>query len=157
MQDIKQNLADAVREARTKLGLSQEQLAEILGFDSRTILNIENGRGNPKFENLCALIRYLNLTENKIFYPDRKEPRPNHERLLALLDDCTEQEAEELIPAIRYLLTLMRHQNNPPFQKNQSNPCKDIGFPSLILLKAESIIVCVYIFTDSAFTTASSI
>lgn len=25
MQDIKQNLADAVREARTKLGLSQEQ------------------------------------------------------------------------------------------------------------------------------------
>ena len=65
MQDIKQNLADAVREARTKLGLSQEQLAEILGFDSRTILNIENGRGNPKFENLCALIRYLNLTDNK--------------------------------------------------------------------------------------------
>lgn len=48
MQDIKQNLADAVREARTKLGLSQEQLAEILAFDSRTILNIENGRGNPK-------------------------------------------------------------------------------------------------------------
>lgn len=89
MQDIKQNLADAVREARTKLGLSQEQLAEILAFDSRTILNIENGRGNPKFENLCALIRYLNLTDNKIFYPDRKEPRPNHERLLALLDDCT--------------------------------------------------------------------
>lgn len=46
-------------------------------------------------------------------------PRPNHERLLALLDDCTEQEADELIPAIRYLLTLMRHQNNPTFQKNQ--------------------------------------
>ena len=113
MQDIKQNLADAVREARTKLGLSQEQLAEILAFDSRTILNIENGRGNPKFENLCALIRYLNLTDNKIFYPDRKEPRPNHERLLALLDDCTEHESEELIPAVRYLLNLMRTHNKP--------------------------------------------
>ena len=50
MQDIKQNLADAVREARTKLGLSQEQLAEILGFDSRTILNIENGRGNTNLK-----------------------------------------------------------------------------------------------------------
>ena len=102
MQDIKQNLADAVREARTKLGLSQEQLAEILGFDSRTILNIENGRGNPKFENLCALIRYLNLTDNKIFYPESKEPR-----------DCTEQESEELIPAVRYLLNLMRTHNKP--------------------------------------------
>ena len=43
MQDIKQNLADAIRKSRTELGLSQEKLAEILGFDSRTILNIENG------------------------------------------------------------------------------------------------------------------
>lgn len=49
MQDIKQNLADAIRKSRTELGLSQEKLAEILGFDSRTILNIENGRGNLNF------------------------------------------------------------------------------------------------------------
>ena len=47
MQDIKQNLANAVREARTELGLSQEKLAEILNLDQRTILNIEAGRGNP--------------------------------------------------------------------------------------------------------------
>ena len=93
--------------------LQHNILAEILGFDSRTILNIENGRGNPKFENLCALIRDLNLTDNKIFYPERKEPRPNHERLLALLDDCTEQESEELIPAVRYLLNLMQTHNKP--------------------------------------------
>ncbi|MBQ2405875.1 MAG: helix-turn-helix transcriptional regulator [Lachnospiraceae bacterium] len=47
MQDIKQNLANAVREYRTELGLSQEKLAEILNLDQRTILNIEAGRGNP--------------------------------------------------------------------------------------------------------------
>ena len=46
MQDIKQNLANVVREARTELGLSQEKLAEILNLDQRTILNIEAGRGN---------------------------------------------------------------------------------------------------------------
>ena len=56
MQDIKQNLADAIRKSRTELGLSQEKLAEILGFDSRTILNIENGRGNPKFEKLYPIV-----------------------------------------------------------------------------------------------------
>ena len=48
MNDAKQNLASAVREARTGLGLSQEKLAEILNIDSRTILNIESGRGNHK-------------------------------------------------------------------------------------------------------------
>ena len=55
MQDnMKQALAIAVREARTELGLSQEKLAETLNLDTRTILNIEAGRGNPKFES-CIL------------------------------------------------------------------------------------------------------
>ena len=40
MQDIKQNLANAVREARTELGLSQEKLAEILNLDQRSRQNI---------------------------------------------------------------------------------------------------------------------
>lgn len=44
MNDAKQNLASAVRGSKTGLGLSQEKLAEILGIDSHTILNIENGR-----------------------------------------------------------------------------------------------------------------
>lgn len=50
MHDYKKVLAKAVKDARTKQGLSQERLAEILNLDSRTILNIEAGRGNPKFE-----------------------------------------------------------------------------------------------------------
>lgn len=49
MHDYKKALAKAVKDARTKQGLSQERLAEILNLDSRTILNIEAGRGNPKF------------------------------------------------------------------------------------------------------------
>ena len=59
MHDYKKALAKAVKEARTIQGLSQERLAEILNLDSRTILNIEAGRGNPKFEILVALITYL--------------------------------------------------------------------------------------------------
>ena len=54
MNDAKQNLAAAVRDARTELGLSQERLAEILNIDSRSILNIEAGRGNPNLKS-CTL------------------------------------------------------------------------------------------------------
>ena len=53
---MKQTLANAVRESRIKLGLSQERLAEDLGLDTRTVLNIEAGRGNPKFEVLYPMI-----------------------------------------------------------------------------------------------------
>ena len=108
MNDAKQNLADAVRNARAELGLSQEKLAEALNIDSRTILNIEAGRGNPKFEKLYPLITYLKIPADKIFNPTYKEEAPNLQRLLALQKDCTEQEAADLIPMIRYLLNLVR-------------------------------------------------
>ena len=108
MNDAKQNLASAVREARAELGLSQERLAELLNIDSRTILNIEAGRGNPKFEKLYPLITYLKIPAGKIFDPDYKDETPNLQKLLALQKDCTEQEAADLIPIVRYLLNLLR-------------------------------------------------
>lgn len=113
MYDFKENLAVAVREARTELGLSQEKLAEALGFDNRTILNIEAGRGNPVFENLYLLVTYLKIPANKIFYPETDDTTQNRQKLLALLMDCTEQEADALLPMVRYMLDLLRKQQNP--------------------------------------------
>ena len=103
MQDIKQNLADAIRKSRTELGLSQEKLAEILGFDSRTILNIEK---------LYPLVRHLNISADRIFYPESVTPQPNLQKLFIMLNDCTEQEVAELLPAVHYLLALMRKRDN---------------------------------------------
>lgn len=113
MQDIKQNLASAVREARTELGLSQEKLAEILNLDQRTILNIEAGRGNPKFEKLYPLITYLKIPADKIFYPDNQEQAPTLQKLITLLNDCTEEEAATLLPMVRYMLELLRKHDKP--------------------------------------------
>lgn len=94
------------------LGFLQEKLAEILGFDSRTILNIENGRGNPKFEKLYPLVRHLNISADRIFYPESVTPQPNLQKLFIMLNDCTEQEVAELLPAVHYLLALMRKRDN---------------------------------------------
>lgn len=76
MQNMKQTLANAVRESRIKLGLSQERLAEDLGLDTRTILNIEAGRGNPKFEVLHPMITYLKIPADTIFYPENENDQP---------------------------------------------------------------------------------
>ena len=108
MQDIKQNLANAVREARTELGLSQEKLVEIPNLDQRTILNIEAGRGNPKFEILYPLITYLKIPADTIFYPDSESEQPNLQRLLTTLKDCTDPGADALLPMVRYMLSLLR-------------------------------------------------
>ena len=61
MHDYVKNLAKVVRAAREEAHLSQAALAEQIGCDERTILNIENDRGNPKFEVLCQIIAYLHI------------------------------------------------------------------------------------------------
>ncbi len=111
MQDIKQTLAKAVRDARLERSISQEKLAEILGLDTRTILNIEAGRGNPKFDKLYPLITYLKIPADLIFYPDSSNLQPELQKLFTLLNDCNEEEATNLLPAVRYLLKLQRAKN----------------------------------------------
>ena len=108
MQEIQQNLANVVREARTELGISQERLAEILNLDQRTIINIESGRGNPKFEKLFPLITYLKIPADRIFYPEATQDGVNKQKLLLAVNSCSESEAGDILPMIKYLLELIR-------------------------------------------------
>ncbi len=54
-------LAKAVRAARNQLGWTQEKLAEEADIDVRTVIKIEQGKGNPMFNSLYSLIRALRL------------------------------------------------------------------------------------------------
>ena len=47
MHDYVKTLGTVIRKAREEQGMSQASLAEKLGIDVRTIINIENFRGNP--------------------------------------------------------------------------------------------------------------
>lgn len=44
----------------------------MIDIDARTVLNIENYKGNPKMEVLFPLIRALKIDPNLIFYPERQ-------------------------------------------------------------------------------------
>jgi len=57
---------------------------------------------------LVGKLRYLKIPADKIFYPDTKIQRPNLQNLLTVLSDCTEQEADELLPFTPNLLNLLR-------------------------------------------------
>ena len=58
MQEAKINLGKVVRIARKRKRITQDYLAEKVGVQPRTILEIENGRGNPRFENLFVMVRH---------------------------------------------------------------------------------------------------
>ena len=98
--DFIRTLGDTVKKARKRLGLTQLKAAEICSIDSRTILNIENYRGNPKMTVLFPLVRGLQIDSQEIFYPGMEIKNPSVSQLRFLIEDCSEQEADSCCPIL---------------------------------------------------------
>lgn len=115
MQEFSQPLGDAVKKARGELGLTQNQVADQIDVDVRTVMNIENYKGNPKMEILFPLIRALKIDSREIFHPEIRLDNPAVSKLHLLIEQCSEDEAAALIPIIESILSALRigHPSRP--------------------------------------------
>jgi len=59
-----------VRAERKRHHLTQKQLAERLGMNSRTIIDLETGKSNPKFETVVLVARELNISVDAAIFPE---------------------------------------------------------------------------------------
>lgn len=64
------SFAAALRAARAKQHLTQRALAEKLHMSVRTIIEIERGRSNPRFETVALLAKELNISLDAILFPE---------------------------------------------------------------------------------------
>ena len=69
MKNPVDSFAAALRAARARQHLTQRALAEKLHMSVRTIIEIELGRSNPRFETV-ALLAELNISLDAIVFPD---------------------------------------------------------------------------------------
>ena len=60
-------LETKIREYRTKLGISQEELAERVGVRRETIVHLENGRYNPSLRLAMDIAGVFGVTVEEIF------------------------------------------------------------------------------------------
>ena len=67
MHDYSDALANAVRNARQRLGKTQAEVSELIEASPRTILNIENRKANPKLHILFPLVLFYNLLKVYLF------------------------------------------------------------------------------------------
>jgi len=116
MQDYSRPLGDVVKRARGKLGLTQNEVADAADIDVRTVLNIENYKGNPKMEVLYPLVRALKIDAREIFNPEIRRESPALRQLRLLIEECSEEEAAAIIPVFRSVLTALRDQNATPIE-----------------------------------------
>lgn len=62
----------AMRDARAKAGLSQQELADRLGVSRQTINAIEKGDYNPTIKLCVGICRTLGLTLNDLFWNEEQ-------------------------------------------------------------------------------------
>lgn len=110
MHEYSYPLGDAVKRARGRSGLTQSQVADLADIDVRTVLNIENYKGNPKLEVLYPLIRELGIDAREIFNPEMRRETPQLRQLRLMVEECTEDEAAAMIPIFRSVLSALREK-----------------------------------------------
>ena len=65
--NIKKLLGKKLQDIRKHKKITQERLAEIVGVDTSSISNIENGKYYPSAENLDKIIETLGVMPHEIF------------------------------------------------------------------------------------------
>ena len=105
-------LGSAVRETRKNKHLSQEALAERIGVCKRTIIDIENNTGNPKFEILCPLVRELDIPLYQVFYPEILEDSEMKNEVLKELSDCSDYEMKIILSVVKSLRGTLKNDTD---------------------------------------------
>ena len=111
MSDYSRVLGDVVKVARAPTGFTQAELAATISRDTRTVLNIENYKGNPKLEVLYPLVRALRIDSREIFYPEMRCDSPALRQLRLLIADCSDEEATAIIPVLQAAIQMVRNCN----------------------------------------------
>ena len=76
---IKKLLGKRLQEIRKSKKLTQEQVAEMIGVETPSISNIENGKYYPNAENLDKLMKVFNIRPHELF---NCEHNAEHETLI---------------------------------------------------------------------------
>ena len=109
MSEYAEILGDVVKAKRLELNLTQSEVAEKV--DVHTILNIENHKGNPKWEVLYPLIRALKIDTTTLFYPELNKERDDLTRFYLLLGQCTSTEVQTLYSICETVLATLRNNS----------------------------------------------
>lgn len=104
MPNASNQLGATLKEARESQKLTRDQLSEKVNISSRYLKAIENENKKLSYDVLFNLIRELEISADKIFYPENETNRSERELLYRLLSQCSQYELNIAIATVRALL-----------------------------------------------------
>lgn len=97
MKNTKELLGSRIRELRKGAGLSQHQLSELIGIESKYVSRIELGNSFPYAETLEAIAAALKVEVKDLFDFSHLEPREIEKKDIEELLEGLKQEKLSLI------------------------------------------------------------
>ena len=94
----KYEIGNKIREKRTALGLSQDELADMIGSDGNSISRHENGSREMKVSQFCQYVDALSVSPSDLL-PERLSRRPEgkYAELLYTAAGLSEDDLEILL------------------------------------------------------------
>lgn len=94
----------AIKKAREKKGMTQEQLAYVIDRDPRTVMYNENDGQHPSLNTFYQMITMFDISVDQFFYPDMSADAVCKKRIDILLNSLDEKDlrlVEALIRTIK--------------------------------------------------------
>ena len=83
----------AIKEARTKRGMTRDEASALIPIDPRYLTNIENKGQHPSLQVLYKLVTLFNLSVDQFFYPGIKPGKSTQRRQLdSVLDGLSDKD-----------------------------------------------------------------
>ncbi len=101
MTEIYKIIAVNLKSIRTKLKLSQENLAELVGLDRKTINAIESGNKSIKLDTLMKICNKLKISPIELFYTENQAS--DNDKLILCVSLLNNLNNEKLDYALKFL------------------------------------------------------
>ena len=103
--DLKRDFGLRLKELRNKKGITQYQLAEIVGIDPKHMSHIETGRSFPKADLIEKFADALDIDYTKLFKTEHLQPKGTLiKQINVLLLKASDEEVKNIYKIINSLL-----------------------------------------------------
>ncbi|MGM9685046.1 MAG: helix-turn-helix domain-containing protein [Bacteroidaceae bacterium] len=109
MEDINKVIGKRIKAVRTKKGLSQSKLCDLINMNPSYISYVENGQKGLSLDSLIRLANALNATADELLQDclENTVKTSNHE-FAAILFDCSDYEKRVLLDVVTAAKTSLR-------------------------------------------------
>lgn len=97
------NIGLAIKRAREKAGLTQEQLAYIIDRTPRTIMYNENNGQHPSLNAFYKMVTMFDISVDQYFFPDKNPESSCRKRIDVMLNSLDEKELKVIEATIQAL------------------------------------------------------